>query len=142
MPFACVDHDPSALVNADVRYERAACICGEEQEVAPAQPGASSIADFGLADRASGKLDAKLLVDELRQAGAVERMRTFGSPDVGASDQARREIDDVGRCGGGREDERHGYRARDSQNHGGTFFFLQEAGEMSGGKTSASFRAR
>lgn len=46
-------------------------------------------------------------------------MGPFRSPDVGASDESCRVIDDVfGEGAGGCEDKAHGYRTRDSANHG------------------------
>jgi hypothetical protein len=65
VPFACINHDPAALVDADVRDQRSPGIVREEHQITPLQTLADWISDPRLADRAARKLDAELLVNVL-----------------------------------------------------------------------------
>ena len=95
VPFACVDHDPRALVDADMRDQRPPGIRREEHQITALQALPDWIADFGLADRATRELDAELLVDVLGEARTVEGVRTFSAPYVRAPDQAGGEVDGI-----------------------------------------------
>ena len=95
VPFACVDHDPRALVDADMRDQRPPGIRREEHQITALQALPDWIADIGLADRAARELDAELLVYVLGEARTVEGVRTFGAPYVRAPDQAGGEVDGI-----------------------------------------------
>ena len=72
VPLARLDHHAAAFVEADVRDQRLARVGREEQQVAALQPSAGRVARPGLADGPPWNLDTDLLIDMLREAGAVE----------------------------------------------------------------------
>ena len=91
----------------------------KEKQIAPLQSSVCRVADFRLTDSPARKVDADLLIDVLRQAGAIEGVRTFGAPYVGPSNEPLREIDNIlGRRAGSKHKEAHGYRTRNVANHG------------------------
>ena len=95
VPFACVDHDPRAFVDADMRDQRLPGIRREEQQIPALQALPDWISDFRLADRAARELDAELLIDVLGEAGTVEGLRTFSAPHVRAPDQSGGNVDGI-----------------------------------------------
>src|SRR5687767_11202863 len=100
-----------------MRDERLACVGREEEEIAPLQPTARRVTESRLVDGATGKMDAEFLIHVLREARAVECIRTFGTPNIWAADQPGREINRILRERAGGEEKAHEYRVRNSANH-------------------------
>src|SRR5688572_29568172 len=115
--FARLDRRAIALVQADMRDDRLARVGRKKEEITSLQAAARRLARSCLVDGATRKVDAEFLIHVLREARAIECVRTFRTPDIWASDQLGREIDGILRERAGGDEKADEYRVRNSANH-------------------------
>ena len=91
MALAGLDHHAVALVQSHVGDERLACVSREEEKVARLQ-SPYVVAERRLVDGPPRQIDAELLIDVLREPGAVECISDLLRPTrTGAQSTSRRD---------------------------------------------------